>query len=149
MQFSKNDIKLMFCWVGLAEKRLYFMTYQVGATEWNCSKQSLDYFPQFFSNKLFLMGNLFFPVLLYFIQSGESIYDLTQFGFILWHFPYNKWTHSKTSLVPFIDVSNPIWHLDGSDWKSLVRTWSALSLIILCYHSLNTFHALLQYPWNK
>ena len=30
--------------------------------------------------------------LLFFIQSGKSIYDPRQFEFILWHSQYNKWT---------------------------------------------------------
>ena len=38
--------------------------------------------------------------------------------------------------IPFIDVSNPIWYLERSNWKSSPKVSSALSLIMISMLSL-------------
>ena len=54
-----------------------------------------------------LMG--FIVAFLFFIQSGESVYDLPCLKFISWNLQSNKWIQSKTNSLPLTDTSNPIW----------------------------------------
>ena len=49
----------------------------------------------------------FVIIYLFFIESGESIYNPPHLKFILWRLQYNKWVQSNLKLLYFIDVSNP------------------------------------------
>ena len=51
----------------------------------------------------------FIVAFLFFIQSGESVYDLSCLTFISWHLQCNKCMQSKTNSLPLTDTSNPIW----------------------------------------
>ena len=75
-----------------------------------------------------LMG--FIVVFLFFIQLGESLYDPPPFGFVLWHLWYNKWTKSKTDLLPFKD-SKLFWYLLKLIIYFYFITPSASSLIMI------------------
>ena len=48
-------------------------------------------------------------VFLFFIQSVKSIFDQPQFGIILWHLKYYKWTYSKIKSPPIIDSYRKKW----------------------------------------
>ena len=49
----------------------------------------------------------FVIIYLFFIESGESIYNPPHLKFILWGLQYNKWVQSNLKLLYFIDVANP------------------------------------------
>ena len=59
----------------------------------------------------------FIVAFLYFIQSGESMYDPPRFGFF---YDIFNTTNEHNQRLPLIDVSNPIWYLEKRKWKVLL-----------------------------
>ena len=64
-------------------------------------------------------------LMLFFIQSRESIYEPPRIQFTLWNLQYLSWTESKINSLPLIDVSKLPWYFDRSDSNSSSITSSA------------------------
>ena len=82
---------------------------------WGDCYSGLKAFVIFFIDRIYWCFFVFYLV-------REFTYDSR---FILWQLWYSNWTRSKPNLLPFIDISNPIWYLKRSDWKSYCITSSA------------------------
>ena len=90
---------------------------------------------------LFSMFFGFIVTALFFIYSGESIYELPLFKLILWRWYSNKSTRSNTKLLSFIFVSNPSWYLLKKELKSSLidsivsfDTTHDFNIISFCMH---------------
>ena len=59
---------------------------------------------------------------LFFILSGESIYDPPRLKFILWHLQSSNWTEPKVNILPLIVLSKLFWYLERSESKSSSTT---------------------------
>ena len=62
---------------------------------------------------------------------------------------YDKWTQSNVKSLQLIDVSNPIWYLERSAWKSSSITSFGLWLIMISIFWMHYTAFIIICRWNK